>query len=563
MDDLQKIKDRYGEKMMHLCRSLFPTVLETPGLLYELLSTHFDFNRELYYDIVNNNLTESFKRYIYGLIDVEQNKVETTKSPFALLKEAGYTLYECKTNKDILKFKKYYDDSEELCTFRSNRLDTCYVFFAVRDNASRLNRKDFTSPQRQDEYGTSVISIQFSRGGTNTLSIKNRYNHTVTNPDATFSNNLENIIPGLTEAFEREYGFKIMQNTSNNFEIPGYVMDNRGKYHKYNLEVNNVYYCDNNLIVDNFNVIDTYKEKERYIIADYLIIDLKEKKVFVYDSRLNKDGILYGLMGIDNIEVRKLSNSKRITIKTNGKEDKIIEIDNHNNIISYINNSTTFVGSHFLSNNRKLKYLEMRNLTQIGNNFLYLNTSAEEIILPKVYKIGNFFLRNNTELKSLSLPSLVEVTHNFLEKNTDLSKFEAPNLLVVGADFMQGNRMLEEFNCPKLRSIGSSFLYNNNKIEYLELPNLENIEIYFMRHSKALRELVAPKVRKLNLNILLDDDKLESIYMPLVQGIDLPYTSGYTGPFVFNNDDYVLFSTGWINPVFEKLIREKAYSKQL
>ena len=58
-------------------------------------------------------------------------------------------------------------------------------------------------------------------------------------------------------------------------------------------------------------------------------------------------------------------------------------------------------------------------------------------------------------------------------------------------------------------------------------------------------------------------DKLESIYMPLVQGIDLPYTSGYTGPFVFNNDDYVLFSTGWINPVFEKLIREKAYSKQL
>ena len=35
-----------------------------------------------------------------------------------------------------------------------------------------IKREDFTEPMRQDKYGTSVISIQFTRGDINTLSIK-------------------------------------------------------------------------------------------------------------------------------------------------------------------------------------------------------------------------------------------------------------------------------------------------------------------------------------------------------------------------------------------------------
>ena len=40
-----------------------------------------------------------------------------------------------------------------------------------------------------------MISIQFTKDDAHTLSIKNRYNHSVNDPDATFSNNLDNIIP--------------------------------------------------------------------------------------------------------------------------------------------------------------------------------------------------------------------------------------------------------------------------------------------------------------------------------------------------------------------------------
>lgn len=46
--------------------------------------------------------------------------------------KAGYILYECKTKEDIQKFKKYYHENEELCTFNDNRLDKCHVFLQLK-----------------------------------------------------------------------------------------------------------------------------------------------------------------------------------------------------------------------------------------------------------------------------------------------------------------------------------------------------------------------------------------------------------------------------------------------
>ena len=41
-NDLKIIKKKYGEKMMHFCRDLFPTILETEGLLPKLLMDNFN-----------------------------------------------------------------------------------------------------------------------------------------------------------------------------------------------------------------------------------------------------------------------------------------------------------------------------------------------------------------------------------------------------------------------------------------------------------------------------------------------------------------------------------------
>ena len=428
IDDLKVIKKQYGEKMSHLCRELFPTLLEQPGYLSNLLLEKFEPSRSLYEDIIINGMKESFKNFIYSFSDEVDQNLPVTKTPKELLNEAGYDLYECKTEEEIQQFQKYYAPGEELCTFDGGRLSRCYVFFAVKRGADKLKRKDFTNPRRQDEYGTSVISIQFSRGASNTISIKNRYNHTVENPDATFSNNLDNIILGLTDSFEQEYGYNLSHNRSG-FEIPGYVSVS-GKYYKYNYEMDNIYYCPNNLIIDNFEVKRDYQQMERYIVFDYAIIDLQEKKVFPYKERIQnptydrlvtihrlaKDPFFYSFKHIKDIKVikNKSNGNKTIYIYTKHKEPIEIEINRANQMVRYKNNHIRKLDDKYLAYNRYLNILELNNVKKIGKNCLYLNSALEELSLKSIYEIGEGFLYRNKTIKKAIFPKNFFISDGFL-----------------------------------------------------------------------------------------------------------------------------------------------------
>ena len=91
-NDLKLIKDKYGESMMHLCRKLFPTILETDGLLFKLLQNNFSYSKRLCEDLVNNNLIMKFKDYIYSQIDtvVLDSSYDSNKKVEELLNEKGY-----------------------------------------------------------------------------------------------------------------------------------------------------------------------------------------------------------------------------------------------------------------------------------------------------------------------------------------------------------------------------------------------------------------------------------------------------------------------------------------
>ena len=310
--DLKLIKKKYGEEMMHLCRNLFPTLLETEGVLSELLISHFHENHCLAHDILKNDMVYFFKNYIYSLLDIKnKHTLKVDKTPEELLKEAGYQLYECHTEEDIQSFKKYYAVGEELCTFRDDRLSRCYVFFAVKENVDEIKRENFQIPHRQDEYGTSVISIQFTKDSSHSLSIKNRYNHKVKNPDSTFSNNLDNIVTGLTDSFAKYYGMK-QRNRYNHFELPDYICADDGKFYKFNIELNDIYYCDDNIIIDNLQVKKYPKEK--YLVFDYFILDLENKKINLYDHYIF-DCFPETLENIEKISIQKSKEKKMIFMK--------------------------------------------------------------------------------------------------------------------------------------------------------------------------------------------------------------------------------------------------------
>ena len=533
--DLKIIKKKYGENMMHLCRELFPTILEKEGILSQVILDSFEASHELYNDLISNNLVVAFENYIYERLDYKTDKiVKITKTPKELLSEAGYDLYECHTEDEIQAFKKYYSPGEELCTFRGGRLENCYVFFAVKKNIEEIKRANFHNPDRQDLYGTSVLSIQFTRDDAHHLSIKNRYNHTVVNPDATFSNNLDNIIPGLTDSFEKCYGMAQKCN-SNNFEIPNYVCVGE-KYYKYNYEIDNVYYCPNNIIIDNYEVKKL--DKRRYILLDYYILDLQNKEIKSYQPI---DSFPSTIGKITKIEVEKDQEEKRIKIETvNG--NVFISLDKNNNIIYYQNDTVKKISDNFMRYNVTLSNLKLPQAQIIENSFLYHNKALKVIELPECREIGNYFLKNNTSIKNVYLPKAQVIEDYFLHYNEALEVIELPECREIGSQFLENNKNIENvylpqvqtiensflaynktlkvIELPECREIGMGFLENNTNIKNVYLPQAQVIEDYFLRYNEAIEVIKLPECRVIGRYFLEFNKNIKSIYLPQVEIIE-------------------------------------------
>ena len=87
--------------MMHLCRKLFSTILEQSGILPKLLIENFYPSKQLYDDLLKEDKIYDFEKYIYSLFSEKKELLKTDKNPFELMDEAGYILYECKSENEI------------------------------------------------------------------------------------------------------------------------------------------------------------------------------------------------------------------------------------------------------------------------------------------------------------------------------------------------------------------------------------------------------------------------------------------------------------------------------
>ena len=526
--ELKKIKKIYGEETMHLCRSLFPTILEHEGLLLSILEEHFAPTKFLAQEVVQQDQSAAFKSYIYSFFYNENNLLELPESASELLKKAGYTLYECHTEDEIQSFRKYYAPKEGLCTFDGGRLNTHYVFFAVKDNVYEIKRENFKKPQREDEYGTSVISIQFSKDpGFNDVQIKNRYNHKVENPDDTYFNNLDNIIPGLTRSFEKDYNLKITAKACPTLSLENYILGSDGKFHHFYMHNSNIYFCENNYLIKNrivngrvMDILEndnTYtKEPERFIFMDTYVMDLKEKKIINLIPKFAND--------FDNI----LDNATHITVTRTGKIRKItitkkeeaaieITLDEYGHIISLSNPELTTINNNFMRTNINLRTINIPNVTTIGNNFLILNSNLTSIFLPKTTSIGNSFCSSNPNITEVYAPFLSTIGNNFLNTSNSLISLELPNIIKVGNNFLGNGDNLKYLIVPKLQSLGDYFLYQNSTIEKLALPSLDLSLVsgaYFLRDASRLKYLFLPdQDENLLKNFLNRNPKIQKPYL--------------------------------------------------
>lgn len=513
--DLKYIKKKYGEKMMHYCRECFPTILNVPGKLVEILNTHFYCVKDsLYNDIKENHKESEFNDFVYGNAGLknEYDIRDISKTPKELLDDAGYDLFECKTVEEVNSFKKYFILGEQLCTFLdpASRLENKYVFFAVKKNILDIKREDFLIPDRQDEYGTSVISIQFTRDKNNHLSIKNRYNEVVNNPDSTFDNNLDNIISGLTMSFYKAYGIREIYDENSEFQMEHYISIG-GEYYKYNYKLNDIYYCTNNIIALNGKVIKY--DPEKYIIMDYFIIDLVNKKVDVFDNKL-RDSFGEVIGKIKNIEIVRGEKDKKVYI-TN-EEDNIFELtlSFDNKLIGIKNNLIEKLPNRFLISGQYLKNMEFSNVREIGNDVLYANTDLEHFNLSKAEVIGNYFLANNIKLTNIDLNKTIMIGDDFLKRNIIVESINFDSLQRVGNSFMFSNKGLSSIVIPNLSYTGKCFFKSNDKVLFASFPSLQETGDFFMNDAKNLRMFEADNLRVSGDMFLMANKELDYISLP-------------------------------------------------
>lgn len=486
-EELKSIKHIYGEEMMHLCRELFPDILDCHGVLLEILKDNFYPTHHIGHDIKVNCVKRDFRNFILDIYNKnpkynKQNRDTKfhnhhaewerkkygeikIKAPFLMLKDAGYDMFECKTEKDVQQFEKYYAPGELICTINGGRTEFAHVFFFVKENVNEIKRSDFPNPQREDKYSTSVLCVQFDKYKPNYVTIISRYNNTVENPNFTYYNDLDNIYPGLTESFKRYYDFTFTRGNSSSSFLSNlkYVKARDGKYHRYSYERYGLFFCDDNTVIKFHNVDKTYTSKERYIFMDEFILDREANEIFAYPAvRSNVSAFLDATTLRHKIVKTKHEVSDTLKMTTIYLTDnKYVRIftNKENEIIYYENKFVRTIKSEFLAFNSTLLYLNLSNVRVIENDCLNQNNSVVEINAPLVSKIGHGFMPRNVTLEKFFTPNLKNVGSGFLWYNPRFNKKACINYYNnygrYNSKYIDKDLLIEEINRQRSRGFAS------------------------------------------------------------------------------------------------------------
>lgn len=395
------------------------------------------------------------------------SKYEAKKDPIQLLNEAGYDAFVVQNEKQKNSIEKYFRPNEKLCTFKDPyRHINFYIIHAVKRGAAKI--KPSQNPEREDEYGTSVISIQIAKSG-GFISIKNRYNHTVNNPDSTFHNNPDNIILGLTNSLQQYFNVKFNVSVSE-VNLPDNYVSINDQLVRYDLELDGILFGSSYYIK---NGILTKLNTDRETMIDHMIYNSKDKTI---TSPITNDKTCKLFAGVFN--------GKQVT-KT----------------VDTVKQTTTLQtpnGDRIVTNNKgQIIELDLPSVTEIDDDFLKFNTSLESANLPNVKKIGNFFLWHNKILKHINLSNVESIGHEFMCFNKELEIISLPKVKTIGNYFLSSNEKLKSINMQNVEKIGYNCLQNNETLTSINLSKAKEIGDCFLQCNDVLEFIYLPKDTKL------------------------------------------------------------------
>ncbi len=496
--------------------------------------------------------------FLESLKGIKIENITTYISPFELLSLAGYDAYYADTFEKQNAIQKYFKKSEELCTFDEERYKNYYIINAVKKNVDEIERKDFYGKeQRQDAYGTSVISIQILKKG-GFISIKNRYNHTVQGCDNTFNSNPDNIIKGLSFAIKKYFNVDFSSQ-----KVPlsaGYTYQ-KNQIFKYEVECNNVYYGEDFYLKDG---VVYPLNKDCQMMAIPFIFDLKKREV-LSPSRIAHhcflDEIKEGTLQVIKQAGEKVltCNGQPVVVTKNGQIKKLCLLKTKELDVGLFSEpfhmletieapllKTLGAGCfNGLKNLKKASFPVLENLSKDT----FTKTSGE-IFAPKLAEKGIIFFASlgidvlNKQVKTrgmyhsefisflnesmlnrqVNVQTNDDGTQRFLVENKELLKFRQGKLIsftVPERKDLPGNLI---YDLPDLEEVNFASVFGyyvegknfNNcpKLKKVSLPNVTKIGSDVFCDCDLLEEIDCPKVRYLGWDCVKNNPCLKRVFMP-------------------------------------------------
>lgn len=456
----EQIKKQNGETFAKTIRAFDEGIFELPNIVERLKYAGRD--------------AEPIKEFLSSLRLKQQQLVSSNQSPYELLKKAGYSAFYADTLKKQNSIAPYFSEQEKLCTFRDkNRYKDYHIIHCIKEGADKLKRTDFTHPEREDEYGTSVISIQIAKRG-GFIKILNRYNHTVSCPDNTFNSNPDNIIDGLTLALQKEFNvtFSVYQ------KMPPHFIFFDHKLIKYNFELDGSYFGDG-FVASHERICDF--NKDNLLLIDHFLLDFKTKKVrdlvigpvdmdSFFDSYECQDDsfvqVLQKELEGKTLQVKKISKTERALLADGveilrTKESQLTRLylpttkvlpkrflNSNKTLETFFAPHLRVMGDHSFERNREIKYLYLPRLQNIGSYFLTYNDKLKYLNIPLVKEIGHWSMRE-VPLERLIAPCLTYIASDVFIRARKMKIFSAPNLITIDRGVLDANDMLKRFYAPK------------------------------------------------------------------------------------------------------------------
>ncbi|MBQ8132563.1 MAG: leucine-rich repeat protein [Bacilli bacterium] len=471
-EDFEYIKKFYGEHIAKLCREIVPELFEEPTLVPRLMAACFAPHHELYKDLMILG-KYNLRNLMYTRLNRKEELFTSPKSAKELLQDAGYNLFVCTKPEDINYFKHCYDPDELLCTFRDgveSRFEESYYFFLTTENAFRLKREDFPNPDRNDDYSKSIICLQVNRNS-HTVRMTSRYNHGVDFPDSMFSNNLDNINPGLRYAFERDFGIKVSQQDCVSLgdlqELHYVEYGPYSTFYKFNEIIDDKIYCPNNVVLEDGEV--HYVDRDSKNLLDYYVIDHKEKVFRTYDKEQEDHYQDTKFKKCDYVKGKDIDTYK-ITFEDD--HELYLMADRMNRIVSVLDNSSTEIGDNYFSFCPYIRDVTLGRVRKIGNNFVSGSKELTNLYTPYAEVIGDNYAYSNTKVRDFTMDYLCYVGANCFQSNKGVRDLYLPSMIVAGGYFFGQNEKMRSINLPNCTHLGTESFGWCENVQELSIPNL-------------------------------------------------------------------------------------------